>query len=116
MPTALTLACFPFEDMRIHTVIPIVFIQVDLRHYTLIVAVKHDGHTGKEIDSGIHSLGFLDFDHPALTVASDEESLPFPRRSIVDVVILLVCGIMRRREVGAEFYFVVFLSFLWDMG
>lgn len=62
-----------------------------MKHLT--VAVKHDGHSGKQIDASIHGLRLLEFNHSTLAVPSYEELFMFPWRRIVDTVVLFLLGV-----------------------
>ena len=78
--------------------VPVVLVQVDLGHDTLIVPVEHDCNTSEEIDGLVHGIGILEFEHPTLTVTPDEVFLPFPRRRVIDVVdILLMLFLVKYR-------------------
>lgn len=80
------------------TLVPVILVQVDLGHHTLIVAVEHDCNTSEKIDGLVHGVGILEFEHPTLAVTTDEVFLPFPRRRVVDVVdIFLVLFLVEDR-------------------
>ena len=72
--------------------VPIVLIQIDLRHDALIITIEHDGYTREQVDSRIHSLWLLELQHSVLVVAAEKVILPFPRGWVVDIIGLFFCG------------------------
>ena len=71
------------------TLIPVILVQVDLGHNTLVVAVEHNGDTSEEIDSFVHGRWILELEHAALGIATNEELGILPWFRVCDVVNVL---------------------------